>query len=121
MSKKRRQSIEIYLKAGVPVDDKIHGYWRHLRRFGHPQDIFRRALLIGLEALTESGEIPIDGIVRNIEPIRVHVDKKDLLPSGHEKVSPLEDVIMPVIPPESDDVDKKEENKKNGPKLGRMM
>ncbi|MCE2580147.1 hypothetical protein LDL36_16890 [Komagataeibacter sp. FNDCR1] len=49
----RPRSVEIYLQEGVPEDDYIHDISRMLvsQGRGRRQDIFRRALMIGLTTL----------------------------------------------------------------------
>lgn len=54
----RARSVEIYLKCGIQEDDQVHAIWASLRGRARPQDIFRRALRLGLQAMAQAGELP---------------------------------------------------------------
>jgi len=55
---RRSRAIDIYLKAGIEEDDLVFAIWTALHGTGRPQDVFRRALRIGLRMLAETGELP---------------------------------------------------------------
>ncbi len=52
-----RRSIDIYLKEGIPADDHIYKVWMSSKKFGRPQEIFRRILTRGIESMITSGEL----------------------------------------------------------------
>ena len=54
----RSRSFEVYLKPGIEEDDQVYDIWSSLRGRGRPQDVFRRALRLGLRAMAEAGELP---------------------------------------------------------------
>lgn len=58
----RRRSIEIYLKQNVAIDDHIYKVWKSLKTYGYPQSTFRKALLIGINHMMETGEISLQNI-----------------------------------------------------------
>jgi hypothetical protein len=86
---RKRRSIEVYLKQNVPVDDYIYKVWKSLRIYGYPQSVFRKALLIGINKMIETGEIlphdfsPVDtpssfydtGIIKNKEYVYKETQK----------------------------------------------
>ena len=55
---RRSRAIDLYLKAGIEEDDLVFAIWTALHGTGRPQDVFRRALRIGLRMLAETGELP---------------------------------------------------------------
>jgi hypothetical protein len=62
----RNRSVEIYLKSGIDDDDRIFSVYSALRTKGRPQDLFRRALCLGLALLREKGDMS--------EPARIAYD-----------------------------------------------
>lgn len=58
----RARSVEIYLKPGIEEDDQVHEVWTALRGRARPQDVFRRALRLGIRAMAEAGELPRSAI-----------------------------------------------------------
>jgi hypothetical protein len=54
----RARSIEVYLKPGIEEDDQVHEIWKACRGRARPQDVFRRAIRLGLRAMAEAGELP---------------------------------------------------------------
>ncbi len=55
---KRARSVDIYLKPGIDEDDQTYAVWQALRARGRPQDVFRRAIRLGLLVMADAGELP---------------------------------------------------------------
>ena len=138
---RKRRSIEVYLKQNVPVDDYIYKVWKSLRIYGYPQSVFRKALLIGINKMIETGEIlphdfsPVDtpssfydtGIIKNKEHVyketQKHTEVKDdeshiQNNSDNTNVENLEEKIDDINTvnkePIVDKISKTEKNKKMG-------
>lgn len=58
----RARSIQIYLKQGIEQDDQLLALWSVCRDRSRPQEVFRKMLSRGFEAMREAGELP-DSIV----------------------------------------------------------
>lgn len=54
----RTRAIDLYLKPGIEEDDRIHTIWLGLRDCGRPQEVLRRAMMLGLRSMAASGELP---------------------------------------------------------------
>lgn len=52
----RSTPIQIYLKPGKEVDDMLLALWEACKEHARPQDVFRRMLLSGMDAMIENGE-----------------------------------------------------------------
>jgi hypothetical protein len=56
------RGIEIYLKNNIPEEEVIYKIWDAYKKNGHPQILFRKALLTGLSILYLNNEINLENL-----------------------------------------------------------